>query len=216
MAVSLNLIGQTFDRLTVIAPAGHDRQGRRLWRCTCSCGAQEAVTTTDNLRRGRTRSCGCLAREGKANRVRTHGQHSTPLYETWCNIIRRTTNPKHTSYANYGGRGITVCPEWRESFEAFARDVGPTYQAGLSIDRIDVNGHYEPGNVRWATPTEQARNMRRNRLVTAFGQTKTIAEWAELHQLNYQTLFNRLTRSGWPAERALTTPPPNDRRRSAR
>jgi hypothetical protein len=207
MPPRIDLTGQTFSRLTVIELAGHNRRGKLLWRCTCSCDGREVVVATNDLRRGNSRSCGCLSRERSGNRVRTHGQSETRLYEAWCNIIRRTTNPKHESYPDYGGRGITICPEWRESFEAFERDMGPAYRDGLSIDRIDVNGHYEPGNVRWATHKEQARNTRANRLVTAWGQTRTLAEWAEVQGLNYQTLFNRLTRSGWPVEQALTVPP---------
>lgn len=213
MPRKIDLTGQTFGRLTAIEPAGRDKHGKLLWRCKCSCSEREVVAPTNDLRRGNTQSCGCLFREKSGDRARTHGQSETRLYEAWCNIIRRTTNPNHKSYPDYGGRGITVCQEWRESFEAFARDMGPTYRDGLSIDRTDVNGNYEPGNVRWATPKEQARNMRTNRLVTAWGQTKSLAEWAELQGLNYQTLYNRLTRSGWPIERALTTPPPNDHRR---
>lgn len=214
MSPKIDLTGQTFGRLTVIETAGRNARGRLVWHCKCSCGERLVTPTTDDLRSGNTRSCGCLSREKSGDRVRTHGRSETRLYETWCNIIRRTTNPNHNSYPDYGGRGITMSPEWRRSFEAFARDMGPTYRHGLSIDRIDVDGNYEPGNVRWATPKEQARNTRTNRLVTAFGQTKSLAEWAELRGLNYQTLYNRVTRSGWPVERALTTPPPNDGRRS--
>lgn len=216
MAQKTNLTGQTFGRLTAVEPAGRDGRGALLYRCTCSCSGREVIVRAYNLSRGNSQSCGCIRSEKSGARVRTHGQHGTRLYETWCNIIRRTTNPNHGSYADYGGRGITVCPEWRDSFEAFARDMGPTYRDGLSIDRVDTNGNYEPGNVRWATPKEQARNMRRNRLVTAWGHTKTLAEWAELQGLNYQTLYNRLTRSGWSVERALTTPPATRRGRYRR
>lgn len=214
MPSRIDLTGQTFGRLTVIEPAGRSKRGKLVWRCTCACGEREVTAATNDLRRGNTRSCGCLFREESGNRVRTHGQTGTRLYEIWRNIIRRTTQPSHHSYPDYGGRGITMCPEWRESFEAFANDMGPTYRDGLSIDRIDVNGHYQPDNCRWATPTQQSRNMRRNRLVTAWGQTRTLSEWAELHEINYQTLYNRITRSGWPVERALTTPP--QRKRPAR
>ncbi|WP_433916931.1 hypothetical protein [Streptomyces sp. NBC_01744] len=161
----------------------------------------------DALRQGRTTSCGCFHREQLGDRSRTHGQKGTPLYRVWVWMIGRCCNENNASYAYYGGRGITVCPEWRKSFEAFARDVGASFRDGLTIERVDNGGNYEPGNVRWATRQEQARNRRSSRLLTFEGETRTLTEWSERLGLRHQTLQQRLDRSGWTVERALTTPP---------
>jgi len=112
-----------------------------------------------NLRTGSAKSCGCLMRESRARRARTHGMVGTPIYYVWDAMIQRCTNPKHPSWANYGGRGITVCERWLK-FENFLAGVGKRPREGLSIDRKNNDGHYEPGNVRWATRTEQNNNRR--------------------------------------------------------
>lgn len=119
-------------------------------------------------------------------------------------MIQRCGNPNSKRYADYGGRGITVCERWK-SFAGFAEDMGPTFSPELSLDRIDNDGNYEPGNCRWATVVEQARNKRNSHRVTFLGQTKTIAEWSELLGLHYDTVHTRLGKQGWPVERALTT-----------
>ncbi|MEU5323033.1 hypothetical protein AB0G67_40715 [Streptomyces sp. NPDC021056] len=120
-------------------------------------------------------------------------------------MLRRTSSPSHQFYAYYGGRGITVCERWRESFEAFASDMGPSFSPGLELDRIDTDGNYEPSNCRWATRTQQARNVRSNRKITFRGHTMTVSEWAELLGLKASTVRSRLNKHGWPVERALTT-----------
>lgn len=118
---------------------------------------------------------------------------------------RRCDNPKNISYANYGGRGITVCPEWRDNFEAFLRDMGPR-PAGHSLDRIDNDKPYEPGNVRWATRGTQANNTRANRRITHSGVTKTLSQWAHEIGVPVVTLHRRLA-DGWTLERALAQKP---------
>ncbi len=136
--------------------------------------------------------------------VRTHGLSKTPLYRIWGLIKHRCNNPNNPAYPRYGGRGIKMCERWQLSFEVFAADVGPRPTPQHSIDRYpDPNGHYEPGNVRWATATEQARNQRSNRLFTINGETLTLAEWAERHGKSFRTVFQRLA-YGWPIEVALT------------
>lgn len=120
-------------------------------------------------------------------------------------MVTRTTNPNSERYADYGGRGIVMCPEWRKSFEAFVRDMGPTYADDLTIDRIDVDGNYEPGNCRWSTYAEQARNTRRTRYLTFCGHTKAVAEWNELLGLKAGVVLSRIDECGWSVERALTT-----------
>ncbi len=129
------------------------------------------------------------------------------LHPVWRNMKGRCYNPKHEKYPVYGGRGIKICDEWRNSFQAFY-DWAMThgYQDGLSIDRIDVNGNYEPSNCRFATRKEQGRNIRNNRHVTYKGETKTIPEWSEIAGLPYMVVYSRLVYHGWSVERALTTP----------
>lgn len=203
----VDMVGKTFGRLTVSGFEGISEGRNALWRCVCSCGARGVVVRGSSLRSGKTKSCGCLNREAAAaqgHASRTHGQTHTPLHRRWQGMLTRCHNPNDKRYADYGGRGITVCPEWRGSFEAFARDMGPTYAEGMTLDRIDVDGPYSPENCRWATQKEQQNNRRNNRLLTFRGQTKTLAEWCELLGLSYGTVWHRL-KSGWPVERALTT-----------
>ncbi|MFD1277318.1 hypothetical protein [Streptomyces kaempferi] len=122
-------------------------------------------------------------------------------------MISRATNPKDKNYSYYGGRGISVCAEWRESFEAFVRDMGPSHKAGLTLDRIDVNGNYELANCRWATSVEQGRNKRNNRMLTHDGITRPLSAWAEVVGIDHTVIRARLYH-GWTVERALTEPVP--------
>lgn len=124
-------------------------------------------------------------------------------YDVWAAMIQRCTNSNNPNYPRYGGRGITVCDRWR-TFENFLADMGER-PAGLSIEREDNDGHYAPGNCRWATRAEQASNTRRNVKVTLQGQTKTVSEWCRDLGLNVSTVFKRISRSGWSPEKALTT-----------
>jgi hypothetical protein len=143
--------------------------------------------------------------KGRKHGHAIHGQHSRE-YKTWASMKSRCQNPKAQGYEDYGGRGITICDRWKgkNGFIEFLKDMGPR-PAGQVIDRIDVNGNYEPSNCRWATLKESARNTRRNRFVIFQGQRKTIAEWAEIYGLPHYILFNRL-RGGFSMEQALTMP----------
>lgn len=134
----------------------------------------------------------------------TYRRDPFPEYEAWRSIRGRCLNPNDQAYPSYGGRGITICDDWRDSFPAFLRDVGPRPSAEHSIDRIDNNQGYEPGNVRWSTRTEQGRNKRNNHLLTLNGETRCVSEWAEVIGIQATTLFRRI-RKGWTVERALTT-----------
>lgn len=150
--------GQRFGRLLVTAFAGTDTHGKRLWKCVCDCGTRRTVFGF-SLVSGKTNSCGCMQRELTSKRHRTHGMYHTREYRTWADMIQRTTNQRCACFPRYGGRGIVVCTRWQKSFAAFFADIGPR-PAGMSIDRINNDLGYCPGNVRWATPSEQRRNQR--------------------------------------------------------
>lgn len=149
------MIGERFGYLVVIGK----QPGPKVWICKCDCG-RETVATRTYLVTGRKRSCGCLRAKGNH---RTHGMAGTPEHKVWKGIIKRCTNPNSQDFAEYGARGITICPEWRNDFARFFAHIGPRPSPSHSIDRIDNNRGYEPGNVRWSTPAEQSNNRRRRR-----------------------------------------------------
>lgn len=180
------------------------RCGKGMWVCRCVCGSERAVRICD-ARAGRWKSCGCRKVVLCSDAASTHGCSKTPEYMVWGVINQRCMNPRNLGFKNYGARGITVCAEWSESFEAFLQDVGSRPGPGYSIDRIDNNRDYEPGNVRWATKQQQTRNTRRNRFVTLGDQTKPLVDWTIEFGLPYHTVLCRL-RSGWDPARALKTP----------
>ena len=173
-----------------------------MWVCRCICGNTTTVTGT-SLTSGCTRSCGCLHLEVLHTGVRPkiHGKTKTPIYITWINMRRRCNDPKDASFPSYGGRGISVCPEWDSSFLAFYSDMGDI-PPGKTLDRIDVNEGYSVKNCRWASMQEQGRNRRSNRLVEAFGRVQTLTAWAEEFEIPISRLRLRLHR-GWPPEKAL-------------
>lgn len=191
-----------YGRLTLTGP----RQGCRV-ECRCDCGAVKFVRLKQ-LQDGVVKSCGCLLKEKAAQRCidreTTHGMSKVPEYNVWNAMRERCTNPKLRSFKDYGARGITVCERW-SSFENFYADMGPRPVPGMSLERMNNDGNYEPGNVRWATATEQARNRRSSVLVTFNGRTATIAEWADRTGLSQLRISERL-RAGWSPERALTEP----------
>jgi hypothetical protein len=185
----IDLSGQRFGRLVAKFVLPSPTNKRVCWHCACDCGKTHLVAAK-HLRSGRIRSCGCLNNECRANRVRTHGCSDTSLYEIWQTMIKRCHNPKAKKFPDYGGRGISVCDRWRRSFADFAADVGDRPE-GSSLDRKDNNGNYEPGNVRWATATEQSNNKRNTILITHDGITMSLKQWSVKIGIRYSTLYAR-------------------------
>ena len=206
----MDLTGQKYNRLTVLEYAGRDKYNRPLWKCKCDCG-NIRIVNSHALRTGNTKSCGCLNidRIKERNRVlkRTHGETNTKLFHVWSGIKTRCHNPHSINYHIYGQRGIKICDEWVNSYESFrdwAYENG--YKEDLTIDRIDVNGNYEPSNCRWVTPKENNRNRRSNTLITFNGETHCIAEWADIVGIDYDVLQHRFKSKTYTVERALTEP----------
>lgn len=159
LSMSFNdLMGQRFNRLTAIGMIGRSKNGYIIWECFCDCGNMTNVTS-DKLRNKHTQSCGCLRRDRAREKNTTHGKYYHRIYSIWRGILSRCNNPNHDAFSNYGGRGIQVCERWLK-FENFFADMGDPPE-GLTIDRINVNGNYEPNNCRWATWSKQNLNKRK-------------------------------------------------------
>lgn len=181
--------GQRFGEFELIEP-----RGKSAWLCVCGRCNQKRVVVVKRLKR--LRSC-CGTRK-------THGASKTSLYKTWTGIKSRCFRPTDEAFKNYGGRGITLCPEWRKDFQAFERYVaqhlGPKPNPTHSIEREDNAGDYAPGNIKWGTPNEQANNRRNNRLIEVDGVTKTIAQWSASSGVGYHTLYKRLENGASPRQ----------------
>ena len=202
----LNLTGKRFGKLVVIKTAGKTKNGAYLWQCKCDCG-NEIIANVGNLKNGHTKSCGCL----RVNRCKTnftkHGLEHTRLYGIWSDMRLRCYDEKNIAYHRYGGRGITICDEWKNDVKAFYDwATANGYKDSLTIDRIDNDGNYCPENCRWATVKEQASNRRSNILVTHNGKTQTMKKWANEVGTPYKVVWARMQKLGWSAERALTEP----------
>lgn len=201
MAIATSMIGQKFGRLTVISIV----QGEHVrLACTCDCGSSKTARY-DHLRSGATSSCGCLQRERASATSLQHGMSTSSEYTSWSAMISRCEDEHNLRYARYGGRGIRVCSQWRESFAGFLADMGPKPSANHSIDRIDVDGNYEPTNCRWATPVEQARNTSTNHWITVGGETLVLQDWADRLGVTQSAIRRRLDR-GMSETDAIMTP----------
>ena len=200
--------GQRFGKLFVVGKSDK-KKGKytgAFWECKCDCG-NVVIVPGSSLRSGETRSCGCLRKAMVGELKRTHGMCRTRIYRIWQAMIKRCCSPGYERYSEYGGRGISVCDEWRNDFLSFYNwSMENGYSDELTIDRIEVNGNYEPENCRWATYKEQGNNTRRNHYITFDGETHTMCEWAKIKGMKYQTLAARINIYHWDIEKALNTP----------
>lgn len=199
-----DLTGKVFGRLTVLHLSNKSRPKNLRWICKCIEGNIVDVLGR-HLKKGNIKSCGCLQRERAREANTKHGQEHTKLYEIWCNMKRRCTDPTNDHYIHYGGRGIAFCPEWNAfiPFSNWANTNG--YKIGLELERKDNNLGYNPHNCTWVTRSQNQRNKRTNRKLEAFGEVKTMIEWSEDARcvVNYTALQGRL-KLRWPVELALT------------
>lgn len=201
MGSFIDLKGKRFGKLLVvkrannyITPAGNYIT---MWECKCDCGNIKAISG-HALRNGFTKSCGCIHKK--------HGLTGTRLFNIWVDMRQRCYNPKIPNYNLWGGKGITVCEEWKNNFQSFY-DWAMTngYTANCSIDRINGNGNYEPSNCRWATAKQQARNLSNNHNITISGETKTLSAWLEQSPITKSTFYRRV-KQGISIEEALSLP----------
>ena len=202
----LNITGKRFGKLVAIKTIGKNKNGGYMWQCKCDCG-NEITASVGNLNNGHTKSCGCLRADRCKTNFTKHGLESTRLYDIWRDMRLRCYDERNISYNRYGGRGITICDEWKEDVKAFYDwAIKNGYNDGLTIERIDNDGNYSPENCRWATVKEQANNRRSNVLVTHKGKTQTMKEWANEVGTPYKVVWARMQKLGWSVERALTDP----------
>lgn len=205
---TVDVAGREFGKLTAIKKVG-SRKGHPIWECRCDCGKITRVPVSKLVYRGPRQSCGCsrgfFATENRRKPGRQRNGKVSTEYRIWGSIWQRCGNPKNPAYDLYGGRGITVCPEW-SSFDVFLQDMGERPSSKHSLDRIDNDGPYSPSNCRWTTYRQQANNRRGNQRLTFRGETLTLAEWARRTEIPVATIWYRF-KAGWDVERILTIHP---------
>jgi len=189
-------IGDRFGKLTIVESAGKNKNGRRLWKCLCDCG-NEKIALEKTMKNGMTASCGC----NKKGIHTTHGKSGTHIYFIWRNMINRCYRSEDKYFANYGGRGITVCDRWH-SFPCFYEDMGDIPD-GKTLERIDNSKGYSKDNCTWATRIEQANNKRNNIKITSNGMTNSIAGWSRITGIKLSTIYMRMRSYKWEPEKAI-------------
>lgn len=207
MGKGRELVGQKFGRLLVERKSEKKIHKERVWFCKCDCG-NNYETTSYRLTSGAIKSCGCLRDEyQKSSKTlnKTHGETGTLTYRSWEAIKRRCLNENNKDFIRYGGRGITVCDEWINSYEQFHLDMGDRPSEKHSIDRVDNNLGYSKENCRWATQKEQTKNRCSNRVFTINGETKNLTDWCATYGVNFDLVRSRIDR-GMDIEPALSTP----------
>ncbi len=202
--------GDRFGRLTVLATGKLPGTYRYQAVCQCDCQSPIRAVRFDSLRKGLTTSCGCFHRDQHFK----HGLTGHPLANVYRHMMDRCYNPSSPAFSNYGGRGIAVCERWHNPL-LFREDVEPLYQKGLEMDRINNDGNYELSNIRFVTRSENCDNRRTAQLLTHKGETKSIKQWATEYKIRYHLLWDRIVTRKWDAEKALNTPPLNDKERMA-
>jgi hypothetical protein len=197
--------GSRFGKIVILGPAVpyvNPNSGRKAPRLEylCDCGTRKSATPYD-IRKGRVKSCGCA--QGRQTVQHGHSRRgaATPEYVVWASMLTRCTNPNSAAWRHYGGRGITVCTRWLQSFENFYADMGPRPD-GMTLDRIDNNKGYSPENCAWVSRKAQSHNTRRNRYIEYDGKTLCLSDWARHLGIAQATLSSRL-KNGWPLDRAL-------------
>jgi len=184
--------GEVFNRLTVI-DRDESKTQRAYWRCKCECGAIVSISACD-VKSGHSKSCGCLNQEARIKNNTTHGMSGTPTYISWTNMVDRCCDTTNKRFAHYGGRGIRVCDEWMK-FDGFLKDMGARPDK-LTLERVDVDGNYEPSNCKWATKKEQANNLRKSIRAIYQGQSYTASQLADLLDVPYERVYWAIKRYG--------------------
>ena len=211
-----DMLGKRFGHLTVTGLANKNNTYplRRNWMLLCDCG-KDVTANTNILTKGQKSTCGtCDLHSQLLAHNKTHGKSKTKLFRVWYGILERCYNNRIMSYKNYGARGISVCKEWRDSYQSFhSWAMVSGYREGLSIDRIDNNGGYEPGNCRWCSKKEQAQNRRSNVFINYMGDSKTISQWESILGFGREIIRSRLLR-GWSVNDALSVKA-NEKRKEA-
>ena len=202
----IDLTGKRFGKLVAVKSYYDQEKKVTFWECQCDCG-NVCNVRANRLMHGRTKSCGCLKKE---NHVKTHGMTKTRIYNIWRGMKKRCYDLTNHNYLYYGKRGITVCDEWRDSFDSFycwAKHNG--YQEQLSLDRIDNNGNYCPENCRWVSVKEQNNNRSVSINITYNGKTQNLSEWCKELNLPYIRIYQRIIKYGYTFEEAITEPSHN-------
>lgn len=200
-----DITGQKFGRLTTLYRLHNYHKQGTYWLCICDCGNFKEVSI--GALGKQTNSCGCLQKESRIKTHIIHGKSNSRLFTIWRNIKARCYNQNEPAYNNYGARGIMMCDEWIHDFQAFYDwSISNGYNDTLTIDRINVNGNYEPNNCRWANAKQQAQNRRTSKIYTINGETHCLKEWCEILNLNYRTIHKRIYNHNWDVEKALFTP----------
>ena len=205
-----NLTGLKFGKLTVIELDSSYTKKHKKWFCECDCGNFTSVFGT-NLKQGVTTSCGCQSSRNNARELvkvnTTHGLSRSKIYRIYHTMKNRCYKKSSKPYNDYGGRGKIICNEWLSDFESFQNwAISNGYEEGLTLERIDVNGNYEPSNCKWITQSEQCNNKRTTLYATIKGETKTLKEWSLLSGIKYNTLHTRKRVYGWDDEDLLRKP----------
>lgn len=201
----VDITGNRYGKLIVVERAGTYKYGEVTWLCQCDCGKQSTVRSS-SLRRGDTKSCGCIAAGLARKRLETHGMSKTRLFHIWSMMLERCYRSYNKSYPRYGGRGILICDEWKNNFSSFYEWASSNgYSDALSIDRIDNDKGYYPENCRWTTVKEQANNRSTNNLLSACGRTQTLVQWASERGVQPDTIAHRI-KHGWPVKCAIFAP----------